>query len=68
MATGINVRKVLKIDPINALKGPVLCERAKRAQGGRSQEFVMVVNGHEAGLLSYECALNRSIRVLGEAA
>lgn len=54
MDTGINVRKILKIDSINALKSPVLCERAKRAHGGRSQEFVMTANEHEAGLLSYE--------------
>ncbi|EIU7089663.1 GNAT family N-acetyltransferase [Pseudomonas aeruginosa] len=46
--------KVLKIDSIDALKSPVLYERAKRAHGGRSQEFVMIASGHEAGLLSYE--------------
>lgn len=48
------MRKVLKIDSIDALKSPVLFERAKRAHGGRSQEFVILENGHEAGLLSYE--------------
>lgn len=48
------MRKVLKIDSIDTLKSPVLFERAKRAHGGRSQEFVILENGHEAGLLSYE--------------
>lgn len=48
------MRKVLRIDCIDVLKSPILCERAKRAHGGRSQEFVMMANGREAGLLSYE--------------
>lgn len=48
------MRKVLKIDSVDTLKSPILFERAKRAHGGRSQEFVILENGHEAGLLSYE--------------
>ncbi len=48
------MRVVLKIDSIDALNNPTLRERAKRAHGGRSQEFVMAINGCEAGLLSYE--------------
>lgn len=48
------MRELLKIYSIAALKSPVLCERTKRAHGGRSQEFVMTANGYEAGLLSYD--------------
>jgi GNAT superfamily N-acetyltransferase len=54
MTKGIKMRKVIKIDSVDTLKSPVLFERAKRAHGGRSQEFVILENGHEAGLLSYE--------------
>lgn len=48
------MRAILKIDSIDTLNNPTLRERAKRAHGGRSKEFIMTINGHEAGLLSYE--------------
>ena len=45
---------VLEIHAPNEIASEVLCDRAKRALGGRSTEFVAVVNGVESGLLSYE--------------
>ncbi|WP_282354623.1 GNAT family N-acetyltransferase [Pseudomonas sp. PS01303] len=60
------MREVLKIDSIGALKSPVLCERAERAHGGRSQEFVMVVNMHEAGLLSYDDWSHQAVGFISE--
>lgn len=58
--------KVLRVDSVAALKSPVLCERAKRAHGGRSQEFIMMVNGREAGLLSYEDWNHQSVGFIYE--
>lgn len=58
--------KVQKIDSIGALESPVLCERANRAHGGRSQEFVIMANGREAGLLSYEDWSHQSVGFIYE--
>jgi GNAT superfamily N-acetyltransferase len=48
------VLKVVKIHAANEVANEVLSARAKRASGGRSIEFIAVVNGVESGLLSYE--------------
>lgn len=53
--------KVIKIDSLSDVKNEVLHERTKRAQGGRSQEFIAMVNGVESGLLSYENWSDQSI-------
>tara|TARA_R110000751_G_scaffold216349_1_gene319641 strand:+ start:2809 stop:3213 length:405 start_codon:yes stop_codon:yes gene_type:complete len=45
---------VVKIHTPNEVTDKVLSDRAKRASGGRSTEFIAVVNGVESGLLSYE--------------
>ncbi len=39
---------------LSNIKSNVLLERATRAHGGRSQEFLALLNGEDAGLLSYE--------------
>lgn len=45
---------VVKIHTPKEVTDEILSERAKRASGGRSTEFIAVVNGVESGLLSYE--------------
>lgn len=45
---------VVKIHASNQVTNEVLSDRAKRASGGRSTEFIAVVNGVESGLLSFE--------------
>lgn len=44
----------------NALKNNFLRERAVRAHGGRSLEFVALLDGEEVGFLSYEDWPDRS--------
>lgn len=63
---GVYMHRFLNVEPVNALKNPILSERAKRAHGGRSQEFVAVVNGEEAGLLSYEDWSHQSVGFIYE--
>jgi GNAT superfamily N-acetyltransferase len=60
------VRKVLKIDPFKDLKSPILCMRTKRARGSNSQEFVVLEDGEEAGLLSYQDWSNQSVGFIYE--
>lgn len=60
------MRKVLKIGSIKDLENSILCERTQKAHGARSQEFVVLVNGEEAGLLSYEDWSDQSIGFIYE--
>ena len=60
------MQRVIKIESVNVLKNSILSAREKRAHGGRSQEFVAVVNGSEAGLLSYEDWSHQSIGFIYE--
>jgi len=48
------VPEVNRIHALEEVKNEILRERAERAQGGRSQEFVAVIDQVESGLLSYE--------------
>ncbi|MGE8361411.1 GNAT family N-acetyltransferase [Pseudomonas sp.] len=45
---------ILKINDPSSLQSTTLLRRVLNAHGGRSQEFVALVNGQEAGILSYE--------------
>jgi GNAT superfamily N-acetyltransferase len=60
------VQKSINIEPVNTLKSSTLCKRAERANGGRSQEFVALVNGEEAALLSYEYWSDQSVGFIYE--
>ncbi|WP_425520985.1 GNAT family N-acetyltransferase [Xanthomonas nasturtii] len=57
---------------ISAINGPkdledaALRERASRGHGGRSCEFVAIVDGQEAGLLSYEDWREKSVGFIYE--
>lgn len=46
--------EVFSVNCTNELIDGVLRERAIRANSGRSKEFVALINGEEAGFLSYE--------------
>jgi len=48
------MRKILQINSFDLLKNNIIRDRIMRAHGGRSQEFVAVVDQIEAGFLSYE--------------
>lgn len=60
------MRKVLKISSFKDLENSILCERTQKAHGARSQEFVVLVNGDEAGLLSYEDWSDQSVGFIYE--
>lgn len=44
----------MRIHKLIDVQNKILRERADRAKGGRSQEFIAFVNGNESALLSYE--------------
>lgn len=52
--------EIKRVTSANALKNNFLCERAVRAHGGRSLEFVALLDGEEVGFLSYEDWPDRS--------
>jgi GNAT superfamily N-acetyltransferase len=52
--------EITLVASVNALKNNFLRERAVRAHGGRSLEFVAFLDGEEAGFLSYEDWPDRS--------
>lgn len=45
---------IVRINALNEVMNEALRERARRAAGGRSTEFISLVDGVECGLLSYE--------------
>lgn len=46
--------KILKVTSHNKIENQTLRQRAKRARGGRSNEFIALLDDNEAGLLSYD--------------
>jgi len=56
----------INIELVNTLQNLILRNRAERANGGRSQEFVALVNGVEAALLSYEDWSEQSVGFIYE--
>ncbi len=61
-----HMRDISTVHSFNDLKNEVLRERAKRAHGGRSQEFVVVIDREEAGLLSFEDWSDQSLGFIYE--
>lgn len=45
---------IIKIDILESIDNLSLRDRAERARCGRSKEFVAIIDGREAALLSYE--------------
>lgn len=45
---------ILSINSCNDIGNKILYHRANRAQGGRSQTFIIKIDGEEAAFLSYE--------------
>lgn len=60
------ILEVIKIHALCDVKNEVLYERAERARGGRSQEFVALINGAESALLSYEDWSDQSVGFIHE--
>lgn len=48
------MHKVVQIQSLDDVKNEVLYERARRAESGRSTEFIVIDNDTELALLSYE--------------
>lgn len=60
------MREILRVHSSGSLKDEVLRNRAKQAHNPRSQEFVMVIDGEEAGLMSYEDWSHQSVGFIYE--
>lgn len=57
---------IIKIDILESMDNLYLRDRAERASGGRSKEFVAIIDGREAGLLSYEDWSDQSLGFIYE--
>ena len=55
-----------KINNLNEVKNSDIQYRAKRARGGRSQEYIVVFEGAEAAFLSFEDWSDKSIGFIYE--
>lgn len=58
--------KIIRINNSNEIKNSTIQDRAKRASGGRSQEYVAIFEGAEAALLSFEDWSDKSIGFIYE--
>ena len=57
---------VIKINALENVQNDILRDRAGLAHGGRSQEFIAMLDGIESGLLSYEDWSDKSLGFIYE--